>query len=372
MDAGAVVTPPYVGMPLRLLPFRGHLLEPSRVGDPASGRLFARPYRAVATRLQQWQERGRVSADDNAALYLHEYTASGITVRGWVGALDLTRRTTGLGDRAVFPHEGIHPEQADELADRMDEMRLNPAPILLVHRATPSLQELTRAVAAGSPTWQRADRAGQVHRIWALRDHGALATVASALATDRALIADGHHRYAAYLRLQARHPGTPADRGLAMLVDQTTTPLFLGPIHRVLRGVSLADVSSAAEAIGVAVVPVDAPGYAALDPTTVVATDGRAAISLDLDGAERTVVETLHETLLPALPRGPKAIVHHHSVEAAAAEVGIRRAVAVLLPAPTFEQVLTTVEQGRLLPEKATSFQPKPSVGVLMRSLHDE
>ena len=30
------------------------------------------------------------------------------------------------------------------------------------------------------------------------------------------------------------------------------------------------------------------------------------------------------------------------------------------------------VSAHRLLPEKATSFQPKPGVGVLMRSLHDE
>ena len=30
----------------------------------------------------------------------------------------------------MLPHEGIHPVQADELADRMEDMLLNPAPIL--------------------------------------------------------------------------------------------------------------------------------------------------------------------------------------------------------------------------------------------------
>ena len=57
MDTGAVVIPPYVGRPLRLAPFHGVRLTARRIGDPASGRLFARPYRAVAARLVQWQER---------------------------------------------------------------------------------------------------------------------------------------------------------------------------------------------------------------------------------------------------------------------------------------------------------------------------
>ncbi|UUZ58994.1 hypothetical protein [Nocardioides sp. B-3] len=48
------------------------------------------------------------------------------------------------------------------------------------------------------------------------------------------------------------------------------------------------------------------------------------------------------------------------------------RTVAVLLPAPDFAAVRDPVNHGGLLPEKATSFQPKPSTGVLMRSVRDE
>ena len=36
-----------------------------------------------------------------------------------------------------------------------------------------------------------------------------------------------------------------------------------------------------------------------------------------------------------------------------------------------FGLVLQIAAAGRLLPEKATSFQPKPSAGVLIRSLRD-
>src|SRR4051812_39959948 len=142
MDAEPVVTPPHVARPLRLRPFRALMLSATRIGDPASARAFARPYRDVAARLTRWERGGQVARDTSPALYLHEYTADGVTMRGVVGALDVSRRAAHRGDWAVFPHEGIHPAQAGELADRMAEMEMNPAPILLVHHGTPALRDL--------------------------------------------------------------------------------------------------------------------------------------------------------------------------------------------------------------------------------------
>ncbi|WP_193605623.1 DUF1015 family protein [Nocardioides dongkuii] len=373
MDSSAVVTPPYVAGPLHLRPFRGLMLAPSRVGDPSSARAFARPYAAVATRLGRWQARGQLSHDPTPALYLHEYTAGGITVRGLVGLLDISRRATRLEESAVLPHEGIHPAQADDLADRMGEMELNPAPILLVHRAPAAVRTILDRVRATSPDHAFTDRAEQHHRIWAITDDATIADLGSATSGSRALIADGHHRYAAYLRLHQRQPGGAADTGLAMLVDQDDTPLFLGAIHRVLAGVRIEDVARAAESVGARFVPSSAaPAVAALGRHTLVLTDGAAWATLTLDvPADRAAVEELHDTLVPVLPRGPRRITHHHTVEDALAHAVPESDLAVLLPAPDVDLVLRIVAAGRLLPEKATSFQPKPSLGVLIRSLRD-
>jgi uncharacterized protein (DUF1015 family) len=373
MDSSAVVTPPYVGRPLRLEPFHALRLSPRRVGDPASRRLFARPYRAVATRLSQWQERGQLRRDPEPALWLHEFTEAGLTVRGLVGALDVSHRASSPADRAVLPHEGIHPAQADSLADRMTQLALNPAPILLVHRAPAEVRELVRRVAAGEPTDDFVDRNDQRHRIWAIRAPELLAELASGLAGCRALIADGHHRYAAYLRMQAREPGGAFDRGLAMLVDQDDTPLFLGPIHRVLTGVSLADLSAAAEIAGAGFDAVQrGAALESLGPHTLVVTDGKAWATLKLDlPPDRAAVEALHDDVVPALGRGPTRIHHHHSVETTLAQLRRSGGVAVLMPAPDVDVVLRVAAADRLLPEKATSFQPKPSAGVLIRSLRD-
>lgn len=387
MDADAVVTPPPVAQPLRLLPFRGLTLAPRRIGAPSSVRAFTRPYHDVAQRLQAWERRGQLTRDDSPAVYLHEYTAGGIPVRGLVGALDLSRPATvaePAGDQAgyragsgagvaVLPHEGIHPAQVDELADRMLEMQLNPAPILLVHHGTAATRQLMDDVQTRPPTRELTDRSEQRHRIWAIRDPAELARLGHQLASARALIADGHHRYAAYVRMRQRAPGPATDTGLAMLVDQDDTPLFLGAIHRVLAGITLDAFAQAASRAGITTADADAAGaIVALGPHTLVATDGRRWSVLELGPSHvRSAVELLHHEVVARLRRPPSSIGYHHAVDDALRDVARRRGVAVLMPAPAFGEVLRAAAEHRLLPEKATSFQPKPSVGVLIRSLRD-
>ena len=379
MDATTLVTPPHVAGPLRLEPFPALMLAPARVGNPTTGRAFARPYKDVSARLMRWKARGFVRADREPALYLHEYTSAGMTVRGLVGALDVSRRAARPEDRAVLPHEGIHPAQADDLADRMEEMQLNPAPILLVHQGTERLRTILAKVVTGDPDHAFTDRGGQQHRIWAIRDAATLTPIAEELAGSQALIADGHHRYAAYLRLQRRgaheahEQRATTDFGLAMLVDQDATPLFLGPIHRTFSGSSLDDLRDAAETLGLEYSEQDqADAVHALSSARLAATDGRRWATLTLDvGPDEAAVEVLHRRIVPALAHGPASIAYHHTVEDALG--GARPdAIAVLMPAPSVDLVLRVAAADRLLPEKATSFQPKPSLGVLIRSLRGE
>jgi len=373
MDAGPLVLPPRVARPLRLLPFRGIMLAAGRIGAPSSVRAFTRPYREVPNRLQRWEAGGQLIHDAEPAVYLHEFTADGTTVRGLVGALDISRQASARGDVAVFPHEGVHPAQADELAARMTEMQTNPAPILLVHRGPASVRRLLDTVQQRPPTRELTDRGGQHHRVWAIRDRGDLAVLAESLAPTRALIADGHHRYTAYLQMQRADPRPSTSAGLAILVDQDDTPLLLGPIHRVLGHVTLEGLLAACDRAGVAFTRTDeAPAVAALPADTLAATDGRrwALLRLALP-SDRIAVEVLHDQLLPALAPRPTRVGYQHTVDDALAAVTTGPATALLMPAPDFAEVLAVCGHDRLLPEKATSFQPKPNVGVLIRSLRD-
>lgn len=252
-------------------------------------------------------------------------------------------------------------------------MRLNPAPILLTQRSAPEARGLLRRVREELPSRQYLDKGSQLHRIWAVRDTDVIEALNAAWGPTRALIADGHHRYAAYLENQAAVPGGPADLGLAMLVDEGDTPLRLGPIHRVLTETSFSAVRGAAASARLRIVESDrADALAALAADTIVVTDGRRWATITLASEPQvTAVEQADRRLVERLPRRPRHVHYEHSIDMALARTRRGRAVALLLPSLTIDQVWRTVDAGRLLPEKATSFQPKPHPGVFIRSLLD-
>jgi uncharacterized protein (DUF1015 family) len=373
METGLPTVPPYVAGPLELLPFRALSLAPRRVGDPASARAFARPYRGVSQRLETWCRRGLATRDDAPALYLHEYSDSMLTVRGLVGCLDVSRLALTPAERQVFPHEGVHPRQVTELAGRMGAMALNPAPILLVHRGPPGVREVSRQVRTASPDREYVDHAGQQHRVWAISEPAQLETVHAALADARLLVADGHHRYAAYVALHAREPTTAHRRGLAMVIDQDETPLFLGAIHRILHGTRLDDLLASASAAGAQVRTIEeGEALAALARHTLVLTDGRRWATAHLDvPVGSAIIQRVDQVLLAGLPRPPSRIGFAHSVTQALEQARPDKVTAALLPAVDLDLIMTVVGAGGLLPQKATSFQPKPSLGSFIRPLDE-
>lgn len=374
MDPTSVVTPPHIGRPFRLLPFRGITLRAQQVADPTAVGTLARLYRDRPGRLSAWEASGRVAHDAEPALYLQEYAVGGLVVRGLVGALDLSRRTRAAADRAVLPHEGVHQPQVRQLARRMKQTGLNPAPILLVHRGPERVRALLQSVASAPPAVSFDDAHEGHHRVWALRDLDLVAQLEVELASASPVIADGHHRYAAALQLQGKAPGSVWDRSLAMLVDHEWTPLFLGAIHRVWSGIKISSLESAAGS-GTGFSVVRMPRSDALDhlgPAAVLS-DGKDWAVLSGPQTEgELLVEMLQDRLVPRLERPIREVSYHHVVDDALRKTRGRRAVAVLLPALDFDQIRAVVASDRLLPEKATSFQPKPPLGVLMRSTHDE
>jgi len=373
MESGPPTVPPYVAGPLRLTAFRALSLAPRRVGDPASARAFARPYRGVQQRLETWVRRGLATWDDDPAVYLHEYSDSGLTVRGLVGCLDLSHPALGPEQRQVFPHEGVHPRQVTELAARMGTMRLNPAPILLVHRGPAAIREVSRKVRTGTPEREYVDHAGQQHRIWAITDPDQRRAVDEALADAELLVADGHHRYAAYVALHAEDPTRGHRTGLAMVIDQDETPMFLGAIHRLLHGARVPDLLRAAEASGAETSTIEeAEAMAALAQDTLVLTDGARWATVRMAVPEGSAMVQLADgVLLGRLRKRPGKVTFAHSVGSALEQVRPGKVTAALLPAVDLDLVVDIVRTGRLLPEKATSFQPKPSLGSFIRSLDE-
>ncbi len=169
-----------------------------------------------------------------------------------------------------------------------------------------------------------------------------------------------HHRYRAYLR---RFRSGGIDDGLAMLVDHDRHPLTLDAIYRTLPGLTLDTV---AERLPGGWLAVD--GRVTGVPHAMALSDGNRWLTVHCAADETAPdVSLLHDELLPAWGVDEDAIAYHHALPEALAAARPDRITVVLEP-PRLDQVLATAQRGARLPRKATSFGPKPRVGLLFRT----
>jgi uncharacterized protein (DUF1015 family) len=287
----------------------------------------------------------------------------------------------------ILPHEEVMPGPVDDRAVLMRSTATNLEPILLVHEGTSRLRDLITDAAATRPVADFVALDRSEHRLWAVTDVDVLDAIAAELSGTQALIADGHHRYAAYLRLQAelRDPAaaaeaSPWDYGLALLVDQADHPLHIGPIHRSVGALTMSDVQdvSADRADVFRGAPDREAALAVLarraedpDGASFVVTDGRSWAVLRTPRTSRVDAAVLHEVLLPAWGVAEEQLGYHHSLDQALQTTARQPGIVVAVHPPTVAEVMATAARGVRMPRKSTSFAPKPRMGVVMRDLHD-
>lgn len=357
-------------------------------GEPGSA------YRGAADTLRRWREERVLVADDTPALYVYEMEEGGSRTRGLVGTVGLTPPEAGV----VLPHENT---MAGPVADRLaltEATEANLEPIYLVYSGGGAASQAVAAADAGPPLVEAAVD-GVTHRIWALTDPDTLRAVAGDLLPRSAVIADGHHRYATYLRHQAdRHAAGagagPWDRGLALLVDASTYGPQVHPIHRVVPGLALDEaVAKAAAGFATREVPAGGAQEALADAgkgTAFLLTDGdRWVLLTDPDPAQLDAaldprrsaawrgldVSVAHRLLIDSLwgLRDHEDVVgFEHDVPASVAAAKRTGGTALLLNPTPVEAVAAVAEAGERMPRKSTLFTPKPRTGLLMRAYSDE
>lgn len=360
---------------------------------PQADTAAARHEQAAAT-LNRWLAEGVLAPDPDPALYVYEQRNDDILQRGIIGALALSEPADGI----VLPHEDV---MADVVEDRADLMRTTAAhlePLLLTYRsdgdATGTTAVIERTVHR-PPLLATTTEDGYSHRLWAVTDPADRAEIETDLAGRQALIADGHHRWATYLRLQQEHtvPG-PWDFGLVLLVDTARYPLRVRSIHRLLRGLPVADALGSLGGL-FRVRTVEGPLPHALDVLADAAAQGNAfllagdggfhlvdrpdeallarTVPADRPAAWRTLDATvLHSVLLDhiwRIPDDPAHIAYIHDTAAAVEQAERHGSTAVLMHPVREEVVRDLARQGVTMPRKSTSFGPKPATGLVLRSL---
>ena len=372
----------------------------------------------AAARLADWMTVGALAADEAPALYVYEQRGDGWVQRGLIGLV-------AVGTGAVLPHEGVMPGPVAGRRELMKATRSNLEPILLVYNGGGGASQVgasqvgaSQGVGAGGhggsagPASRLVDETadgrpplavavtddGVTHRLWALTDTGAQAAIEADLAGRSALIADGHHRYAAYgeLRDEMRDCGAgdgPWDYGLAYLVDADAYPLRLGPIHRVLPRLDPAEAVRLSS-LAFTVTPV---AEDALDCLAAAGASGTAFLLAGRDG-RWLLTEPDQEQIASAMP--PEAsprwraldasvmqelvlaglwsikdndrdvLISHDAGEAIRMAAGYGGTAVICNPMP-LATVMDIAAHGEKVPRKSTSFGPKPRTGLVLRSFDE-
>ena len=347
-------------------------------------------YEHAAATLRHWLADNVLEVDPTPGVYLYEQaTAAGVVQRGLLGAVGLR----DPAERIVLPHEDVMPGPVADRLELMRAARANVEPILLMYDGAGGVTgDVVRRV-ADEPALATARTAdGIVHRIWQLSDPVDLQAIAADLGDRQALIADGHHRYAAYRALQAELEASEGpgawDSGLALLVDLRAYPPQIGAIHRSVSGLTLDEALLAVEPLfSVVCQEVDDLEEAAAGllqgELLVVDGHGRGAWLRvqDLDAVEDLIAvdqpeqwrhldtAVLHRVLIEHLWKADEDRVGYHHDVAGARRAAERTAGLVVLLAPvTVESVLELAAEGVRMPRKSTSFGPKPRTGLVLRT----
>jgi uncharacterized protein (DUF1015 family) len=379
-------------------------------------------YRRAARTLATWREEGALVLDPRPALYVYEQTGPAGLQRGLIGSLALPVDDAG----PVLPHEDVVDAV---VADRMALMHAtgaNPEPILLTYHGLGPASDLVETYAAGKGDGDKAARLdgeqgdgdvdgngvyggggsaaplvevvlpdGTRHRLWAVTDEREIAAVAADLAPRRSLIADGHHRYAAYQRL-ASLGRAGSSSGLALLVDSARHPLKVKGIHRWLPDLP---VAPALEAAGkwFTVTAVEGGYRAALESLETIGPERMACVVvagqqawLVSDPDAKLIAESVPEDRPEAWRRLDATVVHFalanrvwdvpdtadhirfdHDPRNAVVEAYRHHGLAVLLRPVAEATVAELAAAGVRMPRKSTSFAPKPATGLVLRLLDE-
>jgi len=394
-DPAAVISPPYD----MIDPMQAHRLARSGVHnivrlilpelDEPDARLR---YRRAARTLREWREEEALVLDLLPAIYVYQQDGPAGLQRGLIGALELPADDAG----PVLPHEDVVDAVVADRQALMHALGANPEPILLTYEGGGPASDLVERYAADpSPLVDVATEDGTHHRLWPITDADELAAIAADLSPRRSLIADGHHRYAAYQRLAAlSRPGT--ERGLALLVDSTRHPLQVRGIHRWLPDLpaepaleKAAKYFTVTELDGgykgalsaLAEIPADRIAFAAIDrqrtwliadPEPQLLTE---SIPQDRPESWRTLDATvLHLALAQrvwGVPDTADNIRFDHDAKNAVIEAHRHQGLAVLLRPVAESTVLELAAAGVRMPRKSTAFSPKPATGLVLRLLEE-
>ncbi|MGQ9732050.1 MAG: DUF1015 family protein [Candidatus Zipacnadales bacterium] len=197
-------------------------------------------YPTVAALFHEWRQAGILERDLVPSLYVYEQAAGKLRLQGFLGAV----RLVNPPECAIYGHEKTF---AQPITDRLALMRATDCmiePVLGLY-TDPSKQStaILASVMERPPLWEATTEGAVVHRLWRVEEPPTQQALCEAVAQQKVVIADGHHRWAAANAYReewrAQSAGlqdeSPWEFGLMLLVEATKGGLCCGAFHRVIR-----------------------------------------------------------------------------------------------------------------------------------------
>ena len=190
-----------------------HIIKPEINFPEGTSEYDPRVYESGAEQFRKFQQEGWLVPDADDCYYLYAQTMNGRTQYGWVVCASVEDYMQGV----IKKHELT---RADKEEDRMKHVRTSSAhiePVFLAYHPRPVLLALRQKYAAQAPVYDFvAPIDGFRHQLWVVSDKADQATITAEFEQMNALyIADGHHRSAAAALVGAeRARQTPDATGL--------------------------------------------------------------------------------------------------------------------------------------------------------------
>lgn len=172
-----------------------HIIKPEIDFEPGTSEYDPRVYDKAAENFKKFQEKGWLCQDQKEAYYIYAQTMNGKTQYGLVVGAFVDDYLNGV----IKKHELT---RRDKEEDRMKHVRVcdaNIEPVFFAYPDNSLLNDIIMRYAAGKPEYDFvAPIDGFRHQLWVINDDKDIAAITAEFAKMPALyIADGHHRSAA-------------------------------------------------------------------------------------------------------------------------------------------------------------------------------
>ena len=171
-----------------------HIIKPEIDFEPGTGEHEPKVYDKAVENFKKFQDKGWLVQDGEDCYYIYAQTMDGRTQYGFVVGASVEDYLTGR----IKKHELTRREKE---ADRMHHIEINNANIEPVFLAFPDnrvLEDIIDRTAQTPPEYDFVSEDGIGHTLWVIRDKETIDTITKEFADIPYLyIADGHHRTAA-------------------------------------------------------------------------------------------------------------------------------------------------------------------------------